>query len=65
MARGKAQEFIKQGLVSVNGRQILKADAEVCEGDRISMRGKGKAILSQVGGKSRKDRIVVTITRFL
>ena len=65
MARGKAQEFIKQGLVSVNGRQILKADAEVSEGDRISMRGKGKAILSQVGGKSRKDRIVVTITRFL
>ncbi len=65
MARGKAQEFIKQGLVSVNGRQILKADAEVFEGDRISMRGKGKAILSQVGGKSRKDRIVVTITRFL
>ena len=64
LARGKAQEAIRQGLVSVNGRQCLKPDAEVSENDRISFRGKGKAILSQIGSRTRKDRIAVTIEKF-
>ena len=63
-ARGKAQEAIRAGLVSVNGRQVLKPDTEVCEGDSISLRGKGKAALKDIGGRSRKDRISVIITRW-
>lgn len=63
LARGRAQEAIRQGLVSVNGRQCLKPDAEVAETDRISFRGKGKAILSEVGGRTRKDRIAIIIDR--
>ena len=65
MARGKAQEAIRMGLVSVNGRQVLKPDSEVDEGDRISFRGKGKTVLTEVGGRTRKDRISVVFTRFL
>lgn len=64
-ARGRAQEAIRQGLVFVNGRQVLKPDFELSEGDRISVRGKGKAVLSEVGGRTRKDRISINITRFL
>ena len=65
LARGKAQEAIRMGLVSVNGRQALKPDMELSEGDRISLRGKGKAVLSEVGGRTRKDRIAVTMIRYL
>ena len=64
-ARGKAQEAIRQGLVSVNGRQVTKPDCEVEEGDRISLRGKGKAVLAEVGARTRKARIAVVITRYL
>ena len=63
LARGKAQEAIRQGLVSINGRQCLKPDAEVSEKDKISLRGKGKAILSEIGGRTRKDRIAIIIDR--
>ena len=61
MARGKAQDAIKAGLVSVNGRQCLKPDTELSEGDRISCRGKGRAVLADVGGRTRKDRITVVL----
>ena len=60
-ARGKAQDAIKAGLVSVNGRHCLKPDTELKEGDRISCRGKGRAVLAEVGGRTRKDRIAVTL----
>ena len=60
-ARGKAQDAIKAGLVSVNGRQCLKPDTELSEGDRISCRGKGRAVLAEVGGRTRKDRIAITL----
>ncbi|MBQ5414619.1 MAG: RNA-binding protein [Firmicutes bacterium] len=64
-ARGKAQDAIRAGLVSVNGRQVLKPDTELSEGDRISLRGKWKAALKEVGGRTRKDRISVIITRWI
>ena len=51
--------------MSVNGRQVLKPDTELSEGDRISLRGKGKAALKEVGGRTRKDRISVIITRWI
>ena len=60
-ARGKAQDAIRAGLVSVNGRQCLKPDTELSEGDRISCRGKGRAVLAEVGGRTRKDRITITL----
>ena len=65
LARGKAQEAIRMGLVFVNGRQAVKPDRELEEGDRISLRGKGKAVLTEVGGRTRKDRVAVVITRYL
>lgn len=65
LSRGKAQEAIHAGLVAVNGLQCLKPDFVPKEGDRISLRGKGKAILSEIGGTSRKGRLYIVIKRFL
>ena len=65
LSRGKAQEAIRQGLVSVNGLQCLKPDYQPDEGERITMRGKGKAVLFSVGGTSRKGRFYIEIKRYI
>ncbi len=65
LSRGHAQEAIRQGLTAVNGRQILKPDHFLSEGDKVSLRGKGKAVLIRVGGKSRKDRDCIVYQKCL
>jgi RNA-binding protein YlmH len=65
LSRGSAQEAVRQGLVAVNGRLAAKPDSLLEEGDRISLRGKGKAVLKEVGGKSRKDRDCIVFARYL
>ena len=60
LSRAKAAEAIRRGVVSVNSVEALKVDQEISEGDRIVLRGKGKAVLAEAGGRSRKDRIIVT-----
>ncbi|MBQ2218006.1 MAG: RNA-binding protein, partial [Firmicutes bacterium] len=64
-SRGHAQEAIRQGLVAVNNRIVLKPDHFLQEGDKVSLRGKGKAVLVRVGGKSRKDRDCIEFERYL
>lgn len=64
LSRGKAQEAIKLGIVFLNNRQCLKPDESVQEGDKIVLRGKGKAILKEVGGESRKGRTCIVISRY-
>lgn len=59
MSRAKAAEAIRAGLVSVNGMEVIKVDAEVEEKDRITLRGKGRMILEEVGNRSRKGRIFI------
>ncbi|MBQ2094517.1 MAG: RNA-binding protein [Firmicutes bacterium] len=65
LSRGHAQEAVRQGLVAVNGRLALKPDAMLAEGDKVSLRGKGKAVLKEIGGKSRKDRDCIVYARYL
>ena len=60
ISRTNAAEFIRLGAVSLNYAVCEKADAAVKEGDVISVRGKGKGCIAELGGKSRKDRLFVT-----
>ncbi|MBO4819443.1 MAG: RNA-binding protein [Firmicutes bacterium] len=64
-ARSKAQEAVKQGLVFVNNAECLKADKELSEGDVVVLRGKGKCVLEEVGGTSKKDRTFITIKKYI
>ncbi len=64
MPRGKAADAIRQGLVFVDHLEATKSDMPVEEGAELVIRHKGKAILSEVGGRSRKDRINVTFTKY-
>lgn len=59
ISRSRAAEAVRKGIVFVNSAECLKPDREVEEGDKIVLRGKGKAYLSSIGGMSRKGRIYV------
>lgn len=58
--RSLGAQTISAGLVFVNGICTLKTDAHLKDGDVISVRGRGKAML-EVGGTSKKDRIFITL----
>jgi len=64
-SRSKAAEAVTGGVVFVNGIQIDKTDKQVKEGDKIVLRGKGKVLLQQVGGITRKDRMFIVLKRYL
>ncbi|MGN0733278.1 MAG: YlmH/Sll1252 family protein [Emergencia sp.] len=64
LSRGKASEAITRGIVFVNNMEVIKTDYQVAEGDKLTLRGKGKAVLAEVGGRSRKDRQYITIERY-
>ncbi len=65
LARGKAQEAIRQGLVFADGLQLTKQDAVLSEGCKLVLRGKGKAVLRELGRPTRKDRIPVIWEKYL
>lgn len=64
LSRGKASEAIGRGMVFVNHMEVTKPDFSVEEGAKITLRGKGKACLTEIGGRSRKDRQYITIERY-
>lgn len=65
LSRGKAAEAVRKGLVSVDHAECIKPDAPVHEGSSIVLKGKGKAILAETGGESKKGRIRIVIKRFV
>ncbi len=64
LARTRAAELIAQGRVQVDHCQEMRPDRQLDEGATISVRGLGRAKLDQVGGKTKKNRIGVTLTRY-
>lgn len=65
LSRGDAAEAIRRGLVQVDGAPTLKGDRPVAQGVRLSVRGKGKAILAETGGLSKKGRVNIEIHKLL
>ena len=64
LARAKAADCIESGRVSLNDIPVLKPDKPAAEGDKISLRGMGKIQLKSIDGKTRKDRLGITVCRF-
>ena len=65
LSRGKAAEAVRKGLVSVDHAECIKPDAPVREGSSIVLKGKGKAVIEQTGGESKKGRIRIVIKRYI
>lgn len=64
LSRDKANQAVKQGIVSVNWLPVTSPSKEVKEGDFITCRGLGKIKLSAVSGQSRKGRTFIEIQQY-
>ena len=65
ISRAKAAEAVRRGIAFVNSSQIIKPDFNVNEGDRLVIRGMGKARLAGIGGNSKKGRTYIRIEKYL
>lgn len=65
ISRSKAAEAIRGGIVSVDHIECLKPDARIEEGSVLVLRGKGKAVLRELGGESKKGRIWISIEKYI
>lgn len=64
LSRTDASEAIKRGWVSVNYRVTESTDKKLNEGDTLSLKGKGKAVLEKLGDLSKKGRIFIEIKKY-
>lgn len=65
VSRTLCKDLIAASKVFVNDRCVTKPDLIVSEGDKLTLRGKGKAFLVEIGSLSRKERIFVKIQRYI
>lgn len=65
LSRTKAADFIKRGAVSLNWLICTDTSQEVKSGDKISMRGKGKAEIGNISGISKKGRLFVEVKKYI
>ncbi|HWQ29691.1 MAG TPA: YlmH/Sll1252 family protein, partial [Negativicutes bacterium] len=65
VSRAKAVETIKSGKVKVNWEDIESSSKEMKQGDIVSVRGKGRILLEEVAGTTKKDRIRIAIKKYL
>jgi len=64
VARRDAADAVGAGRVFVNWRGADSPSRLVQEGDMVTLRGSGRIRIDEIGGKSRKDKIYVDITRY-
>ncbi|QAT49843.1 hypothetical protein EQM14_08650 [Caproiciproducens sp. NJN-50] len=64
-SREKASAMIRSGLVQLNHETVVSPSEEVREGDTISVRGKGRFALDQVGPVTKKGRLILRGRKYL
>lgn len=64
LSRDKSASLIKGGNVTVMYNVVESPSHQVNEGDVFSVRGSGKYILFSVNGKTKKERIHITIKKY-
>ena len=65
IGRSLASQYVSAGKAAIDGLPCEKPDKAVTEGCKISVRGLGKIKLVSIHGKTKKDRISVTIHRYM
>ena len=63
LPRAEAQARIEKGLVFLNHMPCLKPERQVDEGDRLTVRGLGRARIEAFGGTSRKGRLFINFVK--
>ena len=64
-SRNDAKNMILSGKVSVNHCEINQTDYMLKDGDLLSVRGLGRIQLAAFGGKTRSDRLHITLKKFI
>ncbi|MEE1056910.1 MAG: YlmH/Sll1252 family protein [Acutalibacteraceae bacterium] len=64
LSREKSSALIKQGLVFVNAFATENVSYTVKSGDKISVRGKGKFIVGEFSGVTKKGRLKLTVKKY-
>ena len=65
IGRSLASQYVTAGKAAIDGLPCEKPDKAVAEGAKISVRGLGKIKLVSVNGRTKKDRISVTIHQYI
>ena len=65
ISRSRAGELIAAGRAAIDGLPCEKPDRAIAEGATVSVRGLGKIRLTEIGNRSKKDRIFVKIEKFM
>ena len=63
-SREKSATWIRQGMVFVNGAEVSHISHTVKDGDIISVRGKGKFIVDEFSGVTKKGRLKINIRKY-
>ena len=63
LSRGEAEKYFEAERVFINGRLCPRSSKELNEGDRVTVRGKGRFFLAEISGESRKGRLRCRIER--
>ena len=64
VSRGTAAELIEAGRVEINHLPVEKPHAPVYEQDVFTVRGKGRFRLTELPGKSKKDRSIIEFFQY-
>lgn len=62
--RALASQFIARQAVTVNHVAVTSAHLQMMQGDVITVKGKGKFKLSEIGSESKKGRTFITIEKY-
>lgn len=65
ISRTSAEKAVSAGSVKVNHRETADRSKQISEGDLISVRGFGRFVLKETGGKTGKGRLHITVEKFL
>ena len=65
VSRGRSCELIENGFVSINSVVCEKTPKLVESGDIITVRGKGKFVITSLSGRTKKQRTVLEFKKYL
>ena len=63
-SRTRMAEEIKVGRLKLNGKQVASPASKVCEKDVIISKGRGRLLIDEVRGETKKGRISVVLKRY-
>ena len=65
VGRSQAEEWITSGCVLIRSVECKKVSQQVREGDTVTVRGKGKFVIDNMGDVTRKGRLILSARKYV